>query len=204
MNTNVIGIIIALLLAFAGGALAQDAKVSEIRKVDNFSSIEVVSVATVYFTQSDTYSLKIEGKEKYVKTTTTSVSNGILTIGIKDGDKEVRNRKEGVTIYLTAPDLKNVEFTGVGSFNCEKPLKLNAVKFQIEGVGKVNVKDLTCRTLKVELDGVGKAAINVDCDYLSADVDGVGSVTLSGTAGKADISKDGIGRVNTRNLKVGR
>ncbi|WP_294591406.1 DUF2807 domain-containing protein [uncultured Bacteroides sp.] len=176
--------------------------VSEVRKVEAFSSIEVTSVATIYFTQSNTYSFKIEGLEKYVKTTTSVVKDGCLVIGFKNNNE--RNRNKGVTIYLSAPDLKEVEFTGVGSFNCDKPLKLDDVKFQVEGVGKVNVKDLKCRSLKVGLEGVGKADIHVNCDYLSAHLDGVGHVTLSGTAGKADISKDGVGGVNTRNLKVGR
>ena len=108
-----------------------------------------------------------------------------------------------MTIYLSAPDLKDVEFTGVGSFNCEGALKLNDVKFEIEGVGKVNVKDLTCKTLVVKMEGVGKADIHVDCDRLRASMEGVGSVTLSGRARQADISKGGIGGVNTRNLKIG-
>lgn len=176
--------------------------VSEVRKVEAFSSIEVTSVATIYFTQSNTYSFKIEGQEKYVKTTTSVVKDGCLVIGFKNNNEH--NRNKGVTIYLSAPDLKKVEFTGVGSFNCDKPLKLDDVKFQVEGVGKVNVKDLTCRSLKVGLEGVGKADIHVNCDYLSAHLDGVGHVTLSGTAGKADISKDGVGGVNTNNLKIGR
>lgn len=206
MKTNIIGVIIALMLAFVGavGAWAQNGKVSDVRKMDAFSSVEITSVATVYFTQSDTYSLKIEGKEKYVKAITTVVKNDCLVIGFKEDDKQNRNIKDGVTIFLSAPDLKSMEFSGVGSFNCNEPLKLDNVKFQIEGVGKVNVKDLTCHNLKVELEGVGNADIHVNCDYLSADIDGVGGVTLSGTTRKADISKGGIGSVNTRNLKVGR
>lgn len=177
--------------------------VSEVRKVTAFSSIEVTSVATIHFTQSNTYTFKIEGKEKYVKSTTSGVKDGCLVIGFKEGE-ENRQRKNGVTIYISAPDLKNVEFTGVGSFNCDTPLKLEDVKFQVEGVGTLNVKDLTCRSLKVGLEGVGKADIHVNCDNLSANLDGVGHVTLSGTAGKANITKGGVGGVNTRDLKVGR
>ena len=43
MRTDVAGVIIALVLAFAGmlSVCAQDAKVSEVRKVDAFSSIEI-------------------------------------------------------------------------------------------------------------------------------------------------------------------
>ena len=197
MRTDIAGVIIALVLAFAGmlSVCAQDAKVSEVRKVDAFSSIEITSVGTIHFTQSDTYSFKIEGKEKH----------GRLLIGFKDGKNKRRsNQKDGVTIWISAPDLKEVEFTGVGEFKCEKPLKLDAVSFEIKGVGEVNVSDLTCNELKVALRGVGSADIHVTCDYLSAKMGGVGDVTLSGTAGRADISKGGIGGVNTDNLKIGR
>lgn len=209
MKTNLISIIGAVVLAFAGaaGLRAQDAQVNEVRKVDAFSSIEIASVGTIYFTQGDTYSLKIEGKEKYVKDTETTVRDSCLLIGFREQKENVAvqsPKKQGVTIRISAPDLKNVEFTGVGSFHCEGPLRLDRVRFQVEGVGKVYVEDLTCRTLKVELEGVGKARIHVHCDYLSADMDGVGGITLSGTAGKAEISKGGIGSVNTKGLKVGR
>ena len=53
MKTNIIGIVVALVLAFAAavGAWAQDEKVSEVRKVDDFSSIRITSVANVIFTQ---------------------------------------------------------------------------------------------------------------------------------------------------------
>lgn len=169
MRTDVAGVIIALVLAFAGmlSVCAQDAKESEVRKVDAFSSIEITSVGTIHFTQSDTYSFRIEGREKYVKNTETTVKDGRLLIGFKDKkNKSRRNQKDGVTIWISAPDLKEVEFTGVGEFNCEKPLKLDEVSFEVKGVGEVNVADLTCNVLKVALRGVGSADIHVVCDYL--------------------------------------
>lgn len=206
MKTNIVGVIIALMLAFACavGVWGQDERISEVRKVNAFSSIKVTSVATIYFIQSKTYSLKIAGQEENVKTTTSEVKNNCLTIGFKEGYKKNPEREEGVTIYLSAPNLKNMEFTGVGSFNCNEPLKLNHVTFRLEGVGKVNVKNLTSKSLKVYLEGVGNVDINLVCNYLSVNIDGVGHVTLSGRAGKADISENGIGGgVNIRNLKIG-
>ena len=124
---------------------------SEVRKVDAFSSIRITSVGTVYFTQSDSYSLQIEGWEKYVKNTESTVKDGCLTIGFKDR-KKMRNQNEsGVTIRLSAPDLEMVEFIGVGEFNCEEPLKLDELSFEVKGVGEVHVSDLTCRELRVAL-----------------------------------------------------
>ena len=62
MRTDVAGVIIALVLAFAGmlSVCAQDAKVSEVRKVDAFSSVDITSVGTIHFTQSESF----QGREK--------------------------------------------------------------------------------------------------------------------------------------------
>ena len=66
-------ITLSLLFAAVAGTVyaanEKDPQVSEVRKVEAFSSVKVTSVATVYFTQSNSYSLKIEGREEYVTTT---------------------------------------------------------------------------------------------------------------------------------------
>ena len=63
-------ITLSLLFAAVAGTVyaanEKDPQVSEIRKVEAFSSVEVTSVATVYFTQGNNYSLKIEGREDSV------------------------------------------------------------------------------------------------------------------------------------------
>lgn len=201
MKTNIIGIVIALVLTFAGviGVLAQDAKVSEVRKVDAYSSIEINSIAEVYFTQADHYSFKVEGKEKYVKLITATVDNGCLVINTP---KKIRNIKKGPTIYLTAPNLKSVRFRGVGTFFCEEPLKLEDMDFQISGVGSVEVADLTCNDLTVELSGIGSVELNVDCNHLEASASGIGSLTLKGKARSANISRSGIGDVDKEQLVI--
>ena len=59
-------ITLSLLFAAVAGTVyaanEKDPQVSEVRKVEAFSSVKVTSVATVYFTQSNSYSLKIEGR----------------------------------------------------------------------------------------------------------------------------------------------
>ncbi len=203
MKTNIIGIIVALVLAFAGaaGALAQNEQVSEVRKVDDFSSIRITSVANVIFTQGDDCSLRLEGKEKWVKLTTTEVKNGYLVISFKKGEKSVKNIN-GLKLYVTAPTLEAVELTGVGSLECKEPLKLDDFTLRINGVGSAEVADLTCHRFTVSLNGVGDAEVNVDCDYLKARMGGVGSLELRGSAGEADVSRSGIGSLNTKQLKI--
>ncbi len=204
MKTNIIGIIVALVLAFAGaaGALAQNEQVSEVRKVDHFSSIRIKSVANVEFTQGDKYSLRLEGKEKWVKLTTTEVKNGCLVIDFERGEKRSVKNINGLKLYITAPTLEAVELTGVGSLECKEPLKLDDFTLRINGVGSAEVADLTCHRFTVSLSGVGDAEVNVDCDYLKARMGGVGSLELRGSAGEADVSRSGIGSLNTKRLKI--
>ena len=131
------------------------------------------------------------------------MKDGVLLITWAEKGKKTTKNVNGLSIYISAPDLQKVIFEGVGSFNCKSRLSLKDVKFDIQGVGSLNVADLHARSVKITLEGVGNGELTVDCDRLDASVEGVGSLTLSGKARSAHISKDGIGSVSTRRLKVG-
>lgn len=200
-----VGLVMVFLCATCISAKgSSDDKVSETRSVSAFHSIEVESVAGVYFTQSDTYSLRVEGEKKWVDLTKCTVKDGVLLITwAEKGKKKTAKNVNGLSIYVSAPDLQEVTIEGVGSFNCKSRLNLKDVKFDVQGVGSLNVADLHARNVKITLEGVGNGELTVDCDRLDASVEGVGSLTLSGKARSAHISKDGIGSVSTRRLKIG-
>lgn len=199
-----VGLVMVFLCATCINAKgSSDDKVSETRSVSAFHSIELESVASVYFTQSNTYSLRVEGEKKWVNHTKCTVKDGVLLITWAEKGKKTTKNVNGLSIYISAPDLQEVTFEGVGSFNCKSRLNLKDVKFDVQGVGSLNVADLHARNVKITLEGVGNGELTVDCDQLDASVEGVGSLTLSGKARSAHISKDGIGSVSTRRLKVG-
>ena len=176
--------------------------ITQTRKVADFTRIEVTSVGQIYFTQSPKVTFRIEGKEKYVKNTTSEVHGGVLEIDLKDKGRSRKGNKNGVTIYLTAPTLESVEFAGVGSFNCRETLKADDICFDIEGVGSLDVRDLQCKTLTLRLQGVGDADVEVHADHVDASMEGVGSVTLRGKTRTAELEKSGIGSLNTRKLEI--
>ncbi len=199
-----VGLVMVFLCATCISAKgSSEDKVSETRSVSAFHSIEVESVASVYFTQSNTYSLRVEGEKKWVNQTKCTVKDGVLLITWTEKGKKTTKNVNGLSIYVSAPDLQEVTFEGVGSFNCKSRLNLKDVKFDIQGVGSLKVADLHARNVKIDLEGVGSGELTVDCDQLDASVEGVGSLTLSGKARSAHISKDGIGSVSTRRLKIG-
>ena len=191
-----------MVAAFASTLSAKDNdRITQTRKVADFTRIEVTSVGQIYFTQSSEVTFRIEGKERLVKNTTSEVRDGVLEIGFKDKNAN-RKGKNGVDIYLTAPTLESVEFTGVGGFNCKEKLEADDIRFDIEGVGSLDVRDLQCETLTLRLQGVGEANVEVQADHVDASMEGVGSVTLSGRTRTADIKKGGIGSLSTRRLEI--
>ena len=206
MKTTTLYMLLAAMLAFfcttTVCAKDGDTRVTQTRKVEAFHAIDITAVGEIIFTQADKYSLRIEGKEKSVNRTTTSVSgDGTLHIGFKGRSGRGNN---GVTIYLSAPSLDGIEFSGVGSFRCEGVLKLDGdLNIDIDGVGEVVIDDLACRNLDIDLDGVGDAELTVDCDYVNASMHGVGSVTLRGNARSANLSRGGIGDLDTKGLNIG-
>ena len=190
-------------LAFATDVSAKDNDhITQTRKVADFTRIEVTTVGQIYFTQSPKVTFRIEGKEKYVKNTTSEVRGGVLEIGFKDKGHSRKGNKNGVDIYLTAPTLEGVEFQGVGSFNCKETLKVDDIRFDVEGVGSLDVRDLQCETLTLRLNGVGNADVEVHADHVDASMDGIGSVTLRGKTRTAELEKSGIGSLNTRKLEI--
>ena len=90
-----------------------------------------------------------------------------------------------------------------GAFECEGALKAGDIRFKTDGVSKLKIKDLHCDNIEIEIDGVGKANVNVYCDHLKARVDGVSSLKLSGKARTANLHDSFLGKIDNRRLKVG-
>ena len=177
MTKNIFITAVAVLLSVALCPLwAQN--VSEDCKVGEFSAINLQSVGNIVFTQSDTYSCRMEGPFEYVDKTKVTVKGETLVIEYKQ--KNVKNVKN-LTFYITAPDLNNVKIDGVGNFNARESLKLKNITFKLDGVGNCEVKNLRCD--------------------VKAKVDGVGNITLSGKADRASLKRDGVGRINHKKLK---
>ena len=192
MTKNIFITAVAVLLSVALCPLwAQN--VSEDCKVGEFSAINLQSVGNIVFTQSDTYSCRMEGPFEYVDKTKVTVKGETLVIEYKQ--KNVKNVKN-LTFYITAPDLNNVKIDGVGNFNARESLKLKNITFKLDGVGNCR-----CDEVQLIVDGVGNMEMNVNCNTVKAKVDGVGNITLSGKADRASLKRDGVGRINHKKLK---
>ena len=77
------------------------------------------------------------------------------------------------------------------------------VKFDVEGVGSVEVRELDGGNVEVSVEGVGRGEVGVDWEEVDGRIEGVGSVSLSGKGKWGEMWKEGMGRVCRGGLKVG-
>ncbi|MCD8029965.1 MAG: DUF2807 domain-containing protein [Bacteroides sp.] len=215
MKTIVYGFVFSILAlagvwpAFAGTSdreqdrrnTGNKSSVSVTRQVAPFTEIELTCVGNIRFTQSDTYSLRLEGTEDYVKAVTTEVKGSTLQIGCKE-KKKFNNGKIQMTVHLSAPSLEAVNIKGVGDFTNEGVLQCDKLTLRLQGVGNFNVNKLRAEEVSLDLTGVGNMKVDLECDNLYARMSGVGQMELSGRTRVADIRRTGVGSLNRNNLKV--
>lgn len=181
------------LCGFTSCMAGSSKKITETRPIQPYTSIQMDGVASVQFTQDKNYSLRIEGDEELVKSLITQVEDETLII---DNESKLwrKNKSNGnVTVFITAPMLEKVSFDGVGSFKCPQRLVVEDFCIEKDGVGAMEINDLHCRDLEVEMDGVGSIDLHTECHDMDAQIDGVGGSKLTCKANHISIQKDGVG-----------
>ena len=159
-------------------------EVTQIRPLKGFEKIEVLGSPTVYYTQADTFSVRIEGPENLVNNILTSVDGGTLSIRNKGkiGMVNINFGNVGdLSVHVTSPDLVGVLLSGSGDFISQKHIDTDEMSIVLRGSGDISFKDILCDHCTTELTGSG----DVDVQRLEAITS---SVTLIGS-GDVDMSQ---------------
>lgn len=199
-------IIVATMMtaATAGNSFAQT--ITEMNRdfnVESFNRIKLKSVAEVYFTQGDTYSVKVTGDQEAFDQSSITVEKGKLIIDVKDPkQKRVDFKGKQLNVIVTAKDIQSVRFNGVGSFHCDNEISVkHNVDFKMRGVGSADIAKLKCNDFEYKNTGVGGAKLTVDCRVVKYKNSGVGSSTIYGYAHDIKTKNHGVGKFNCSNLK---
>ena len=139
--------------------------------------IEISGSPNVYYTQADSFSVKVRGPKDGLENILTDVNDGTLSIRNrgKMGVVNIVIRDEDqAEIYVTSPDLVSVRLSGSGDFTAEQRIDTDQMEVVLRGSGDMRIKDLICDDCHVELIGSG----DIDIDRLEtkeSDVTLVGS-----------------------------
>ena len=156
--------------------------VSESRPLNGFEKIEINGSPNVYYTQADSFSVKVRCSENGQENILTDVNDG--TLFIRNRGKVgilnvVINDEDQAEIFVTSPDLVSVRLNGSGDFKSEKRVDSDMMEIMLRGSGDIDFTDLICDDCHVDLIGSGNIDIHrLEAKETDASLIGSGDINL--------------------------
>ncbi|GAB3326735.1 hypothetical protein GCM10027299_26120 [Larkinella ripae] len=148
--------------------------------VSNFDKLDLGSAFTIHVTRGSGYKVTASGRASDLEDLEARVVSNELQVRYKD--KLGNRNRQRVTINISLPDLKAVEFSGAS---------------RSDVTGFRNLKELD-----VDISGASTSTIEVDAERLQVDLSGASNVTLTGQAKRLDGEVSGATTLKAYDLKV--
>ncbi len=188
-----------------------------------FTKVSVSTAISLYLTQGNSTSVKVEADEEIIDQITTKVNEGKLVIKF-DGssNKKNRNNTGPMKVYVTMPSVEEISASAACSINLETPLtstgeidvKLSAacsmskanitakkVEVDINGASSMKNGIITADELDVEVSGASSASFDVKVTDLSVEASGASSVKLNGAAKMVEAEASGTSSIKAQDFK---
>lgn len=186
--------------------------VTRVRTVGTFNGIQVTNFAKVIITQDTVEQLRIESDDNVIEHVLTSVSGGILVVGLENGSYN------GVTVnvYASMKTIKRLESTGAAEFSTTNPLQTDSIlcritgtgtftltgsvsfeQVEIIGAGTIHDFDLVASHCVTTISGSGAIEVNAT-SRLDAFITGTGSIVYDGHPQTVQQIVTGVGSVKPR------
>lgn len=192
-----------------GGIKGSGNIVSENRTVDECTGVNIINYGTVYITQDNTQSIRVEADDNIIHKVITKKENGILETGLEDGEYSNVTLK----IYVSLKEIKDITITGAGNIEAKEDLQCDDLTGKIDGAGNILLHG-NCNSFKAVIIGTGNinafALKSVNCDArvvgagicsvyvtnkLTALVSGTGSIIYDGNPVEVQSTISGIGSI---------
>ena len=190
-------------LAYGVGGAAEQT-VRRTLKLKNFHGVAASSNVEIHYTQGDKYEVVAEAMPSVFDDNIITVSDGMLTVRLKDGAARKGGRSKGgtivindggqkiffdgigsvagawnaglVTLYVTAPSLDELENKYSMSFNAGV---VNADRFSISNKGSLDIHVTAVKAASVDITNYGSTEVEGDIDASSVTYRNNGSISFS-------------------------
>lgn len=152
--------------------------VSEERSLPNFNAIQNRVNAAVFLKQGPQEAVLIEGQANILSNLETEVRSGKLEIAFKENVSQ----HEGIKIYITTPEYRELGLSGSGSYRSEHLLRGESLAIRISGSGDVNLQ--------------------AEYEHLQTSISGSGDVELRGGGQILGVKVSGSGGIHAREYEV--
>lgn len=173
----------AVLMSCHNTAVFSKNYVTEDRDIKGFEEIEVVGSPNVYYTQADSFSVRVKGPDNFVENILTEKNGRTLTIRNKGKWGMVNitfSGEDELAVYVASPDLVGIRVNGSGDFVCDGLIDTDHMDITLRGSGDIAVDKLLCDRCHVELIGSGDVNLpSVEAQDVSATLIGSGDIDMN-------------------------
>jgi hypothetical protein len=181
----------AVVLASCALPVSAADRVSQTRSVSGFDRIRLDGAfsATVTAGTRETRFV-MSGDPDQLARVTTKVSDGLLVVGMRDGDNHLKGT---VRLIVDLPVLRSFKIAGVGHANITG-LTGADLELSIPGAASIDASGRAGNET-IALDGTGKIdASAVTAHNVTADANGVGAIYVQGS-GSMVLNLNGVGEI---------
>ncbi len=152
---------------------------TETRTVSVFNQIVISSKVNVYLKQDNYYEVSVKAGKNMLSNIHTEAANGVLTIKDKNTCNFVRDPKNHIDIYITAPHFKYIKQLGEGTVYCVNTIQEDTLIIRIEASGDVHM-DINTHLFDGSTHGNGDCYVSGTTDYFYYNYNGTNFIYASG------------------------
>ncbi|HJX71924.1 MAG TPA: head GIN domain-containing protein [Bacteroidales bacterium] len=168
---------------------------TEDRVVSDFNGVEVNGSFTVYVDSSNETSVLVEADENLLDEIRTQVrGNNLIIETYRD---RCLNSNNGITIYVTTPDIEEVVLRGSGRIYCDY-FETSELQVDLSGSGSIFLDYVHSNESDFDLSGSGTIRGTIDTYSADIVVDGSGVIRLDGSAHHTNMDLTGSGSILAR------
>ncbi|MFA7272846.1 MAG: head GIN domain-containing protein [Crocinitomicaceae bacterium] len=153
---------------------------SQIREVGHFTKVMVGSSFSIFITQGDQESVRLEVDERYIDLVITEVKNNELNIKFKNGS-HIKNADK-VEVHIMMKTIEEFHFSG--AIHAKSMNTLNADK------------------LKIDCSGAAEIDFDLNCDELNVISSGAAEMNLKGKSNRFDLNGSGASDIDADDFVV--
>lgn len=147
----------------------------------DFDEVSIGGPYHVQIRQGNTYSVKVQGKERDINRMEISKRGSELNIEFEDKTIELFDDRDPILILITAPEFSKIDLSG-------------AIKADIGNISGNN--------LELGFYGATKAAVNVRTQNLKVDIAGASTTSFRGTTEVLELDASGACKIDANQLKA--
>jgi hypothetical protein len=201
----------ALVLASCALPVRAADDVSQTRSVSGFDRVRLDGAfsATVRGGKRDTRFV-MTGDPDMLARVTTKVSDGLLVVGMRDGDNHLKGT---IKLLIDLPVLRSFKIAGVGNANitgltgADLELAIPGAAsitasgragnetLSLDGTGKIDASDVAAHDVTADANGVGAIYVQGSGSMVLS-VNGVGEIRYKGNPSNVEKHVNGVGRIN--------